>query len=105
MGLRTLTVIDDTIKLVKKLKNIDIDIENIDLKDKKVLEMFTYAKTLGIFQFESTGMRAFLTELMPDRFEDLIAANSLLDLGQCSKFLLILKIGTIQLWYNIFIRC
>lgn len=39
--------------------------------------MFTYAKTLGIFQFESTGMRAFLTELMPDRFEDLIAANSL----------------------------
>lgn len=59
LGLRTLTVIDDTIKLVKKLKNIDIDIENIDLKDKKVLEMFTYAKTLGIFQFESTGMRAF----------------------------------------------
>lgn len=77
LGLRNLTVIDDTIKDVKKNKNIDIDIEEIDENDPKVLSQFTKADTIGIFQFESQGMRNFLKNLKPTRFDDLVAANSL----------------------------
>lgn len=57
--------------------NLDIDLEEIDYEDKNVLDMFARAETLGIFQFESSGMRAFLKELKPNVFENLIAANSL----------------------------
>lgn len=77
LGLRNLTVIQDTIKDIKKNKNIDIDLGTIDENDPKVISQFTKAETVGIFQFESAGMRNFLKNLKPTRFDDLVAANSL----------------------------
>ncbi len=85
LGLRTLTVIDNTIKLIKNVHGIEIDINNIDLNDPKAIELFTNAETLGIFQFESPGMRAFLKELKPSVFDDLIAANSLFRPGPMNE--------------------
>lgn len=77
LGLRNLTVIKNTIKDVKKNRAIDVDLGKIDVNDKKVIEQFNKAKTIGIFQFESAGMRNFLKNLRPTVFDDLIAANSL----------------------------
>ncbi|MDY3006172.1 DNA polymerase III subunit alpha [Anaerococcus porci] len=77
LGLRNLTVIQDTVEDVKKNKNIDINIEDIDENDSEVLSQFTKAETIGIFQFESAGMRNFLKNLKPRKFDDLVAANSL----------------------------
>uniref|UniRef100_UPI00241EA6CC DNA polymerase III subunit alpha n=1 Tax=Parvimonas micra TaxID=33033 RepID=UPI00241EA6CC len=85
LGLRTLTVIDDTIKLVKKNYNRDIDIEKISLNDKNVLNLFKTADTIGIFQFESTGMRLFLKDLKADNFDELVAANSLFRPGPMNQ--------------------
>ncbi len=85
LGLRTLTVIRDAIELIKINHGVNIDITNIDFNDKKVLDMFANAETLGIFQFESPGMRAFLKELKANVFEDLIAANSLFRPGPMSQ--------------------
>ncbi|WP_296129184.1 DNA polymerase III subunit alpha [uncultured Anaerococcus sp.] len=77
LGLRNLTVIKDTIKDIKKNYGVNIDIENIDVNDKNVIKQFNKAQTIGLFQFESAGMRAFLKNLKPTVFDDLIAANSL----------------------------
>ncbi|MHC5061365.1 MAG: DNA polymerase III subunit alpha [Planctomycetota bacterium] len=77
LGLRTLSVIERAVQLVEQLHGTKIDIENIDLKDEKVLGLFASGKTKGIFQFESGGMADLLMKLKPDRFEDLIAANAL----------------------------
>lgn len=77
LGLRNLTVIQDTIKDIKKNKDIDIDLGAIDENNPKVISQFTKAETVGIFQFESAGMRNFLKNLKPTRFDDLVAANSL----------------------------
>lgn len=77
LGLRNLTVIKDTIKDIKKNYGVVIDIENIDVNDKNVIKQFNKAQTIGLFQFESAGMRAFLKNLKPTVFDDLIAANSL----------------------------
>ena len=77
LGLRTLTVIRDAIKLIEENHGVKVDFNQIDFKDPAIFEMFARGETLGIFQFESTGMRSFLKELKPNVFEDLIAANSL----------------------------
>lgn len=77
LGLRTLTVIQDSLEAIKRNHGVDIDIDNIDNEDPEVLEIFKNAETIGIFQFESAGMRRFLKELKADRFENLVAANSL----------------------------
>ncbi len=77
LGLRTLTVIQDTVALIEENHGEKIDFDEISYEDKDVLEMFARAETLGIFQFESPGMRSFLKELKPNVFENLIAANSL----------------------------
>lgn len=77
LGLRTLTVIRDSIKLIEENHGILVDFEEFSYEDPAVLEMFARAETLGIFQFESPGMRSFLKELKPNVFENLIAANSL----------------------------
>ena len=76
LGLRNLTVIDRTIKLIQK-QGITIDIEDIQLDDPKVYKMFTKGLTVGIFQFESSGMREFLKKLKPTSIDDLIAMNAL----------------------------
>lgn len=77
LGLRTLTVIRDAVNLIEDNYKIKVDFNKISNEDPKVLEMFARAETLGIFQFESPGMRSFLKELKPNVFENLIAANSL----------------------------
>ena len=77
LGLRTLTVIDDTIELVKKTREKVIDIENIPLDDHEVYKLFAEGRTIGIFQFESGGMRDYLRKLGPNCIDDLIAMNAL----------------------------
>lgn len=85
LGLRTLTVIDDALKLIKYNHGIEVDIDNIDLNDPKVLKLFEKSDTLGVFQFESAGMRNFLKQLKPSRFDDLVAANSLFRPGPMNE--------------------
>lgn len=76
LGLRTLTVIQNAEKLVRKYKP-DFDINKIDYNDKKVLEMIGNGKCEGVFQLESAGMKSFMKELKPNSLEDLIAGISL----------------------------
>ncbi len=77
LGLRTLTVIQDAVKNIKKSRGIDIDIDNIDYNDPKVLELIGSGKAEGIFQLESAGMKSFMKELKPKSLEDIIAGISL----------------------------
>lgn len=89
LGLRTLTVIRDAINLIEENYGKKISFEKFDYNDPDVLKMFARADTLGVFQFESSGMRAFLKELKPDEFSDLVAANALFRPGpmkQIPKF-------------------
>lgn len=76
LGLRTLTVIDKAVKLIKRL-GVEMDIDNLQYDDTKVFELFAKGMTAGIFQFESSGMREFLKKLKPTALEDLIAMNAL----------------------------
>ena len=76
LGLRTLTVIQDTMEMVKEDKGIDIEFDK-DMSDSKVYKLWQEGKTCGIFQFESQGMTNFMKELQPDCLEDLIAGVSL----------------------------
>lgn len=77
LGLRTLTVIRDAIELIESNHHVNVDFSNCKYDDSKVYKMFANAETLGIFQFESSGMRSFLSELKPTEFENLSAANAL----------------------------
>ena len=77
LGLRTLTVIDDAVKMIKKGKGISIDIDHIDYDDKAVLASLGSGKTEGVFQLESPGMKNFMKELKPESLEDVIAGISL----------------------------
>lgn len=77
LGLRTLTVIRDAIDLVKKNTGREISFDKCEYDDANVYEMFSRGDTLGIFQFESSGMRAILKEMKPDHFENIVAANAL----------------------------
>lgn len=85
LGLRTLTVIRDAVDLIKKNHGVVVDFSRMTMDDPQVLKLFEQANTLGIFQFESAGMRAFLKELRPDAFEDLVAANSLFRPGPMNQ--------------------
>jgi len=77
LGLKTLSIIRDAVENVKKSKGVDINIDELPLDDKKTFELFSNGETTGIFQFESTGMKRYLRDLEPNRFEDLIAMNAL----------------------------
>ncbi len=77
LGLRTLTVIDETLKLIKKIRGIKIDLENLPLDDRNTYKLLASSHTIGIFQVESSGMRDLLKKLIPERFEDLIALLAL----------------------------
>ena len=76
LGLRTLTVIQDTMEMVKKDRGIDVEFDK-EMSDSKVYKLWQEGKTCGIFQFESQGMTNFMKELKPDCLEDLIAGVSL----------------------------
>ena len=76
LGLRNLTVIDKAVKLIEQ-KGEKVDIEKLPLDDAQVYELFAKGHTIGVFQFESSGMREFLKKLQPTVIEDLIAMNAL----------------------------
>ena len=76
LGLRTLTVIDDAVKMIKQ-KKPDFDIEKISLEDEKTYELFRSGETYGVFQCESAGLRRVLVRLKPQSLEDIIAVISL----------------------------
>ncbi|MEG2348514.1 MAG: DNA polymerase III subunit alpha [Clostridia bacterium] len=75
LGLRTLTVIDETKKLVKKIHDIDIDFKNMD--DSETFKLLCEGKTTGIFQMESDGFRKMMVKMQPDSLEDIIVMISL----------------------------
>ena len=76
LGLKTLTVIDETLKILKK-RSVDINIDNIPLDDSVTYSMLRKGLTNGVFQLEGQGMRETIVKIKPDRFEDLIAIVSL----------------------------
>lgn len=77
LGLKTLTIIDSTIKMINKSQSKNINITKISLKDKKCFEILKKAETTGIFQLESNGMKDLIKKLKPDCFEDVIALVAL----------------------------
>ncbi len=77
LGLKTLTLIKDTVKIVKSKYNIQLDPENFPLDDQKTYELFQRGETVGVFQYESVGMQKHMRALKPTVFGDLIAMNAL----------------------------
>ena len=84
LGLKTLTVIDKTLKRLK-LKKIDLDISKITLEDQKVFNLLATGETTGLFQLESTGMREAIKQMKPNRFDDIIALVALYRPGPMSN--------------------
>src|SRR5690606_5555142 len=77
LGLKTLTILKDALRMIKENHGIDIAIDEIPLDDAPTFELYQRGDTNGTFQFESDGMQKYLRELKPDKFEDLIAMNAL----------------------------
>jgi len=77
LGLKTLTLIKDTVKIVKGRHDIDLDPDSFPLDDEKTYELFQRGETVGIFQYESPGMQKHMKDLKPTVFDDLIAMNAL----------------------------
>lgn len=77
LGLRNLTILQNTIKLLKEERNKDLDLSSISLNDKKVYEMLSKGDTTGVFQLESTGMRRLAKQLKPSKFSDIVAMVAL----------------------------
>ncbi|MDF2615466.1 MAG: polymerase alpha subunit [Sedimentibacter sp.] len=76
LGLNNCTIVNRTLKSIKRRKGITIDIDAIDLEDDNLLERFRKGHTTGIFQFESTGITKFMKDIQPQRLEDLIIVNA-----------------------------
>ncbi|HOW36039.1 MAG TPA: DNA polymerase III subunit alpha [Candidatus Omnitrophota bacterium] len=77
LGLRTLTVISEAVKLIERVHGLEIDIDKISLEDKKTFELLGAANSFGVFQLESSGMRELLKKIKPTHFEDLISILAL----------------------------
>jgi DNA polymerase-3 subunit alpha len=77
LGLKTLTLIKDTVKIVKAKHDILLDPDTFPLDDNKTFELFQKGETVGVFQYESAGMQKHLKDLKPSVFDDLIAMNAL----------------------------
>jgi DNA polymerase-3 subunit alpha len=77
LGLKTLTVLQKAVALIKRGRGLDIDLPALPLDDKKSYELLARADTVGVFQLEGSGMRDSLKRLKPDRFEDIIAMVAL----------------------------
>ncbi len=77
LGLKTLTILKDALRLIKQHHNVVIDIDAIPLDDAETFALYQRGDTNGTFQFESDGMQMYLRDLRPDKFEDLIAMNAL----------------------------
>jgi DNA polymerase-3 subunit alpha len=81
LGLKTLTVIDQTIKTIKERHGIDIDLKQIPLNDKKVFEMLSEGRTKGVFQCEATPYTNLLVKMRVSNFDELVASNALVRPG------------------------
>lgn len=77
LGLRNLTVISDTVEMIKANHGVHLDVDNLPLDDAETYKLFGRGDTTGVFQFESTGMKSYLTQLKPDKIDDIIALNAL----------------------------
>ncbi|MEA5401274.1 DNA polymerase III subunit alpha [Arcicella sp. DC2W] len=77
LGLKTLSILKEALRLIKQNHGIEIDLDNIPLDDKKTYELYQRGETNATFQFESGGMQKHLLDLKPDQFSDLIAMNAL----------------------------
>lgn len=77
LGLKTLTMLEKALEMIKENHGVTIDLDNLPLDDPKVYELFANGDTSGIFQFESTGMKNWLRRLKPTKFEEIIAMNAL----------------------------
>ncbi len=77
LGLRNLSFIKETISLIKENQGIDVDLDNIDFNDSKVYSYLAAGKTSGVFQLESPGMKASLSDIKVSKFEDVVATTSL----------------------------
>ncbi len=77
LGLRTLTVISEAVKIIKRTKFVDVDVDNLLLDDKKTYKILANAESAGVFQLESSGMRDLLKKLKPEKFEDIVALLAL----------------------------
>jgi len=77
LGLRTLTIIRDTLTLIKQTRGIEFDMDDIPLDDKKTYDLFARGQTTAVFQFESGAMREYLKNLVPTSIKDLSAMNAL----------------------------
>jgi len=93
LGLKNLTLIQNTIRIIKARHGIEIDLSKIDPFDEKAFALFQRGETTGFFQFESAGMRRYLKKLHPEQFEDLIAMAALyrpgpLNSGMVDEFIM-----------------
>jgi DNA polymerase-3 subunit alpha len=77
LGLRTLTIVENALKLIKQNHNIEVDLDKIPENDPKTFELFSKGQTTGIFQFESSGMQDWLRKLKPTAITDIVAMNAL----------------------------
>ncbi len=77
LGLKTLSIIKDAIANIKESRGIEVNIDHIPMDDSLTFELYSRGETTGLFQFESPGMKKYLRDLKPNRFEDLIAMNAL----------------------------
>jgi len=77
LGLKTLTLLAEAVRLIKKARGVDVALDDLDLDDRPTYELMTRGNTLGVFQLESSGMRELLSRLKPDSFEDVIAVLAL----------------------------
>lgn len=92
LGLKTLTLLDDTIKRIKKSRNIDIDLSTLRIDDRLTYQKLTHGDTVGVFQMEGSGIRKLITQLKPNCFEDIVAVIALfrpgpLDSGAAEQFI------------------
>ncbi|MES2064249.1 MAG: DNA polymerase III subunit alpha [Bacteroidota bacterium] len=91
LGLKTLTIIKDALRLIKANHGVEIEIDYIPLDDIATYELYQRGDTNGTFQFESDGMQMYLRDLKPDKFEDLIAMNALYRPGPIEYIPLFIK--------------
>lgn len=91
LGLKTLSIVGEALKNINKRIGKKINIEEITLQDKKTYELLSQGETTGVFQLESTGMRSVLRELMPNKFEDIIAVVALYRPGPMEQIPVFIK--------------
>lgn len=92
LGLSNLTIVKNAIRIIRKVYDVEIDLESLELDDKKTYELLGRGETTGVFQFESGGMKRYLKQLKPQVFEDIVAMGALyrpgpLTAGLTDKFI------------------